>query len=59
MNPVGFSGKLYSAEYKRDFETERSIAEIKSIAEEPNKLQLTIYGFNVTNWFRQKHREFL
>jgi len=51
--------KLYTAEYKRDFETERSVAEIKSISNEPNKLILTIDGVSDVTWFRQKQNEFL
>ena len=59
MKPVGFKGKIYSAEYKRDFETEYSVAEIKSEPNEPNKLRLTIDGLSDVSWFRQKQREFL
>ena len=59
MKPVAFRGKLYSSEYKRHFETERSVAEIKSEPNEPNKLRLTIDGMNDVTWFRQKQREFL
>lgn len=58
MKPVGFRGKLYSAEYQRKFETEKSIAEIKQHPTEKDKLQFTIDGVNDTNWFRQKYKEF-
>ena len=58
MKPVGFKGKLYSPEYKRKFETERSVAEVKPLLSDPNKLQLTIDGVSDTSWFRQKYREF-
>jgi len=57
MNPVGFKGKIYSPEYKRYFETEHSIAEIKSNTTDRNKLQLTIDGVSYNNWFRIKHQE--
>ena len=57
MKPVRFRGKIYSSEYKRTFET-RSVAEIKLLLSDPNKLQLTIDGVNDTSWFRQKYREF-
>lgn len=57
--PVGFKGKIYSSEHKRDFATEYSIAEIKDSTTEPGKLDLTIDGVSETNWFRQKHNEFL
>jgi hypothetical protein len=58
MKPVGFKGKIYSNEYRRYFETERSVAEIKQHPTENNKLQLTIDGVSDTNWFRQKHKAF-
>lgn len=58
MKPIGFKGKLYSAEYKRDFQTDYSEAEIKPHPTEENRLQLTIDGVNDTNWFRQKYKEF-
>ena len=59
MKPVGFRGKLYSAEYKQHFETLHSVAEIKPVQNEPNKLQLTIDGVSDTNWFRYRQKEFL
>jgi FtsZ-binding cell division protein ZapB len=58
MKPVGFKGKLYSAEYKRHFETKHSVAEIKPSTSEPERLRLTIDGVGDTNWFRLKYREF-
>lgn len=59
MKPFRFSGKLYSSEYKRHFETEYSVAEIKPLMSYPNRLQLTIDGISDTGWFRQKQKEFL
>jgi len=59
MKPVGFKGKLYSAEYKRHFETEHSVAEIKPYLSDPDKLKLTIDGTDDVSWFRQKQKEFL
>jgi FtsZ-binding cell division protein ZapB len=59
MKPVAFRGKLYSSEYRRHFETERSVTELKSEPNDPNKLRLTIDGVSVVSWFRQKHGEFL
>lgn len=58
MKPVGFKGNLYSSEYKRKFETEHSVAEIKPHSTEKDRLQLTIDGLSDTNWFRQKYKEF-
>lgn len=57
--PVGFKGKIYSSEHKRDFETDYSVAEVKDSTTEPGKLDLTIDGVSETSWFRQKHNEFL
>ena len=59
MKPVGFKGKLYSSEYKQHFETSHSVAEIKSLPNDPDKLRLTIDGVSDVAWFRQKHNEFL
>lgn len=57
--PVGFKGKIYSSEFKRDFSTDYSVAEVKDSTTEQGKLNLTIDGVSETNWFRQKHNEFL
>jgi len=59
MKPFFFSGKLYSSEYQKHFETKHSVAEIKPLLSDPNKLQLTIDGISDTGWFRQKQKEFL
>lgn len=59
MKPVGFKGEIYSPEYKRNFKTEKSIAEIKPHSQKADKLELTIDGVSDTNWFRQKQKEFL
>jgi chaperonin cofactor prefoldin len=58
MKPVGFRGKLYSAEYKRHFATEHSVAEIKPSTNEPDRFKLTIDGLGDVSWFRKKYREF-
>lgn len=58
MKPIGFKGKLYSSEYKRKFETEHSVAEVKDHPIEKDKLQFTIDGESDTNWFRKKQKEF-
>lgn len=59
MKPVGFKGEIYSPEYKRNFKTEKSIAEIKPHSKDPNKYELTIDGVDDTNWCRRKYRESL
>jgi hypothetical protein len=58
MKPVGFRGKLYSAEYKRHFETEHSVVEIKVSSNELDKLLLMIDGLGDVSWFKQKYQEF-
>lgn len=59
MKPVRFKGEIYSPEYKRNFKTEKSIAEIKPHSQKADRLELTIDGVSDTNWFRQKQKEFL
>ncbi len=59
MKPVRFKGEIYSPEYKRNFKTEHSVAEIKPDSQKADKLELTIDGVSDTNWFRKKQKEFL
>ena len=59
MKPVRFKGEIYSPEYKRNFKTEHSVAEIKPHSQKADKLELTIDGVSDTSWFRQKQKEFL
>lgn len=59
MKPVGFKGKLYSPEYKRSFETEGSVAEVKKHPVEKGRLELLIDGLSPTRWFREKNGKFL
>lgn len=56
--PVGFSGKLYSAEYQRTFETQQSVAKVEPDPTQPGKLHLTIDGVGIVGWFRQQYKEF-
>ncbi len=55
---VGFKGSLYSAEYKRNFSTEHSTAEIVPEPGKTNKLRIVIDGVDIIEWFRFKYREF-
>ena len=55
---VGFRGSLYSAEYKRKFSTEHSVAQMQAEPKQPDKLRLTIDGVDVIEWFRLQYREF-
>lgn len=57
-NKVGFKGSLYSAEYKRKFSTEHSVAEMQPDSNKPGKLRLAIDGLDIIEWFRFKYREF-
>lgn len=62
---VSFKGKIYSHEYKRDYETDHSVAKVeldpthKPDLNRPCKFRLTIDGLEVYDWFRQKQKEFL
>jgi len=56
---VTFSGSLYSPEFQRNFSAEHSTAKVERHTEERDKLQLKIDGVNDTEWFKNKHREFL
>lgn len=55
---VGFKGSLYSAEYKRKFSTEHSVAQMEPEPKQPDKLRLAIDGVDIIEWFRLKYREF-
>jgi hypothetical protein len=55
---VGFKGYLYSAEYKRKFSTEHSMAQIEPKPNKPGKLRLAVDGVDIIEWFRLKYREF-
>ena len=56
---VTFSGSLYSPEFQRHFSAEHSTAKVEPHPEERGKLRLMIDGVNDTEWFRNKHSEFL
>lgn len=49
---------IHLNEYKRKFETEHSVAEVKNHPTDENKLEFTIDGVS-DNWFKQKQKEFL
>lgn len=57
--PVTFSGSLYSPEFKMDFKTERSTAQIEKHPEERGQLRLMIDGVEDSDWFRNKRKELL
>lgn len=59
FKPVNFKGNVYSPEYKRHFNTENSVAKVEEDTKEANKYRLTIDNLDPTQWFRQKHQEFL
>ena len=59
MKPVTFSGSLYSPEFKRHFDTQRSTAKVESHPKERGKLRLMIDGVSDSTWFRNKRTEFL
>ncbi|MGL5980911.1 MAG: MobV family relaxase [Phocaeicola sp.] len=53
-----FKGKLYSDEYKCNFETPNALVKMESDPKEPNKYSLSIDGVDILKWFRQKFLEF-
>lgn len=55
---VGFKGSLYSPEYKQNFSTEHSTAQIEPEPDKLGKLRLAIDGVDIIEWFRLKYREF-
>lgn len=57
--PVNFSGPLYSPEFKRHFNTERSTAQVERHPEERRKLRLMIDGVEEFDWFKNKRKELL
>ncbi len=59
MRPVHFSGKLYSSEHSRHFETEHSEARLLRDEKGPGGFQLFIDRIPILQWFRQKAKEFL
>lgn len=59
MRPVRFSGKLYSSEHSRHFETEHSEARLLRDEKGPGGFQLFIDLIPILQWFRQKAKEFL
>ena len=59
MRPVHFSGKLYSSEHSRHFETEHSEARLLRDEKGPGGFQLFIDRIPILRWFRQKAEEFL
>lgn len=59
MRPVRFSGKLYSSEHSRHFETEHSEARLLRDEKGPGGFQQFIDRIPILQWFRQKAKEFL
>jgi hypothetical protein len=59
MQPVRFSGKLYSNEFSQRFETTNSEARLERDPKRPGMFNLLIDKINIIQWFRQKKQEFL
>lgn len=56
---VGFKGEIFSHEHQRKFHTEHSIAKIEPDPNCTGKHRLSIDGMEVSDWFRQKQKQFL
>lgn len=59
MKLVTFSRSLYSSKFKRHFDTQYPTAKVKSHPAKRGKLRLMIDEVSDSNWFRNKHKEFL
>lgn len=57
FKPIRFSGKLYSHEFKMDFETPGSTAQLKCNPQNMEQLDLHIDGASHVSWFREKRNE--
>ena len=59
MQPVRFSGELYSHEHSQHFEVENSEAQLMRDEKGPGGFQLFIDRIPILRWFRQKAKESL
>ena len=57
FKPIRFSGKLYSHEFKMDFETPGSTAHLKYDPQNMEQVNLHIDGASHVSWFREKRNE--
>ena len=57
FQPVGFRGKLYSMEYRKEFKTEHSTAAIEKDPQQAGKFRLCIDGIPILEWFKMKFQE--
>lgn len=57
FKPVTFSGRMYSEEHAKRFETNHSTAKVEPSPNETGKFRLTVDGAEIKEWFRQKYRE--
>jgi chromosome segregation ATPase len=58
MQPVRFSGRLYSHEFTQRFETTDSEARLERNPKRPGMFNLLINGMDIIKWFRQKYADF-
>jgi chromosome segregation ATPase len=59
MQPVRFSGSLYSNEFSQRFETENSEARLERDLKRSGMFNLLIDNIDIIQWFRQNKQEFL
>ncbi|WP_129660379.1 MobV family relaxase [Bacteroides fragilis] len=57
FQPVGFRGKLYSREHKKEFKTGHSTATIEKNTQGKERFRLCIDGMPILEWFTMKFRE--
>ena len=59
MQPVGFSGSLYSSEHSQRFTTDHSVAQLELEPGKKHSFILKIDGVSVFQWFRDMARKLL
>jgi len=59
MQPVRFSGLLYSSEHSQSFTTEHSVAQLEREPNQKHSFVLKIDGVSVFQWFRDMARKLL
>lgn len=52
-----YSGKIYSEEYRRRFETQNDIFRVEKFPTAGNKLELTINRRPIGEWFKEQWEE--
>lgn len=54
---IPYTGKLRSSEHNQDFDVQDTKLQLFKESKDSNRLQLTINGKNILDWFKQKSQE--